>query len=305
MTNTIPSDLRDLLSKDIPETLALSAFQGVSFDPEGRGRRTVEAYVAALLEIREQLQAAGVKGGTLEKVEEEFERVREGAQRRLSAYLSSSSRCISSFIAGPSNFPVARANKRSDVAHARLGEYLSFLRRAREAANRNLRPDLRPIMSGDADAVERLAEEIDAAERMQERMRQANAQIRKHQVAALMELGFSETQSGELLKPDCLRRVGFPDYALSNNSANIRRMKSRLAHLQVAKATPVATVEGSAARIEDDAPANRVRLFFPGKPEVDVRTRLKRGGFRWAPTVGAWQAYRNERSLTLAKEIAA
>lgn len=304
--------LRTSLVGDIPETLAASAFQGVSFDPEGRGRRSVADYANTLVGIRQQLETNATKGGTLANVPEQFERLREGARRRFIAYLSSSSRCISSFIAGPSNFPVRRAEKRSDVAHARLGEYLSFLRRAQEAANRNLRPDLRPIMSGDVDAVDRLKEEIARAEEVQARMKAANVAIRKHrsagaehQIAALMEMGFSESRAAELLKPDCLRRVGFPDYALTNNSASIRRLKARLAHLEVAKASPVATVEGSSAKLEDDPPANRVRLIFPGKPDVSVRDRLKRGGFRWAPSTGAWQAYRNDRSLALAREIAA
>ena len=34
---------------------------------------------------------------------------------------------------------------------------------------------------------------------------------------------------------------------------------------------------------------NRLQVFFDGKPDEATRTELKISGFRWAPSVGAWQ----------------
>ena len=34
---------------------------------------------------------------------------------------------------------------------------------------------------------------------------------------------------------------------------------------------------------------NRLQVFFDGKPDADTRAELKSNGFRWAPSVGAWQ----------------
>ena len=39
------------------------------------------------------------------------------------------------------------------------------------------------------------------------------------------------------------------------------------------------------ANVED----NRVQLLFPAKPSEKVRRELKRHGFRWARSAGAWQ----------------
>lgn len=297
----------------IPLSLAVGAFNGVSHSPEGRGARAIEGYESECAQDVAKLREQAAKGGTLALVDEEIARYVSGYRRHACAYLASSSRCVSSFIAGPSNFPVRRMQKRNDIAHKRMVEHSEFRARAMKAAIRNLRPDLRPIMSGDADAIERLEVELAKLERDQVAMKAANVAIRKHaksgpvvQVSALMELGYSERVSLELLKPDFCGRIGFPDYSLTNNGANIRRQKARLAALQVAKVAPVVERESeSGVRLEDDPPANRVRLFFPGKPVEAIRSKLKASGFRWAPSIGAWQAYRNSRAMSVAQEVAA
>jgi hypothetical protein len=107
-----------------------------------------------------------------------------------------------------------------------------------------------------------------------------------------------------LLKPDFCGRVGFADFELTNNSANIRRMKQRLVGIAQNKAAPAVEADGENARFEDCPAENRVRLFFPGKPAAEVRQRLKSAGFRWAPTLGCWQAYRHAGTIQTAKDEA-
>jgi hypothetical protein len=48
---------------------------------------------------------------------------------------------------------------------------------------------------------------------------------------------------------------------------------------------------------------NRVQIVFPGKPSSEVRARLKAHGFRWAPSVGAWQRMVSEDARYYAKII--
>lgn len=307
---------------NIPQSLARSAFAGVSFSPEGRGDRALAGYQAELEADVAKLREQAAKGGTLDQVDDEIARYVAGYRQRVVAYFASSARCVSSFIAGPSNFPAARMQKRNDIAHKRLNELSDFREHAMKAAIRNLRPDLRPIMAGDADAVERLQAELEQAEKAHAAMAPANKVVRAFYKAGCRDAasgelwpryleklrevipGISDGQAAELLRPDFCGRIGFPDYVLANSSANLRRMRQRLEQLRAAKAAPVKQIDGAnGIRLEDDPPANRVRLIFPGKPDAGMRDRLKSNGFRWAPSIGAWQAYRNCRSMELAAAI--
>ena len=296
---------------DISLSLAVSAYGGISMSPEKRGASTQAGYCQELEEVYNTLKAHAVKGGTLDKLEDEFARFRGGFRSHYRAWLSSKGRCISSFITGPSNFPTRRAEKRNRIEHRRLEAVIDFKARAMKAAVRNLRPDLRPIMAGDADAIERLETEIRRAEEVQSRMKAANAAIRKTkkkgrdaQLAALVELGFSDALAAKMLEPSCFGTVGFEGFELSNNNANIRRMQQRLEQITRAKASPDSEVTGENGVTMNDCPAeNRVRLTFPSKPPGEIRERLKKNGFRWAPSLGVWQAYRNYRSLEMAKEF--
>lgn len=300
-----------MYENDIPYDTALAAHSGTSFVPERRAEQRRQEYAETLTADYESLKKCADTEEKQAQLEEEFARYREGYKARTLAWLHSKSRIVSTMIAGPARFPVRQMEKRNETEHRRLTELLEFRERALEAIRKKLNPGLRPIMAGDDDAVERLQQKISEAEKLQQVMKEANAAIRKHkkagpesQIAALVAMGHPESRARELLEPDFCGRIGFPDYALQNNNANIRRMKERLEHISKAQATPDSSVEGEHARIEDSLADNRVRLFFPGKPDAEIRSRLKSSGFRWTPSLGCWQAYRNHRTIETAKAVA-
>lgn len=297
---------------DIPQRLALAAHSGTSFVPEKRAAETREDYRRTLAEDFEQFRQLAEKCGTLDQLDEEFARYREGYRRRYTAWLASRGRLVSTMIAGPSNFPAARMNKRGEVSHRRLTELLEFQERARAAIRRKLNPALRPIMAGDADAVERLEQKIRKAEQLQDVYKTVNKLVRQkprnepttEKIVALMEIGFSRESADEIFRPDFCGRIGIPGYRLTNNNANIRRMRQRLEQISRNQDRPDIEQQGANATIQDCPAENRVRLFYPGKPAADIRAELKSCGFRWAPSLGCWQAYRNNRSLPAARRLA-
>jgi len=297
--------------EDVPLANATAAHAGTSHVPDERGRQEREGYARTLAADWENLSRYAGTDDKRATLAEAFARYRNGYRQRYLAYLTARSLCLSTMVTGPSNFPTARNRKRSDAADKRTSELIEYRERALESIRKELQPELQPIMKGDADAAERLQQKIAHAEAQQERMRKANAAIRKAakagseaQVAALISLEFSEGVARELIKPDFAGRVGFADYQLKNNGAEIRRLKSRLAEVERAKSEQPTELEGERARVEDCPADNRVRLRFPGKPPADVRQRLKRSGFRWAPSLGCWQAYRNHGAIEVAKREA-
>lgn len=177
-----------------------------------------------------------------------------------------------------------------------------------DAAKRNA-----VIDSDDPLAVLKLADKIAAAEATQARMKATNKVIRAHSsylpgeplIAAvkLMDMGYTEEQATRLLTPDSAGRLGYPDFELTNNNANIRRMKARMAELrksrQAANQTqtqPASAEIAPGVTVKRDTSDNRLRVFFPGKPDDETRAFLKSGGWRWSPSAGAWQRQLNANS---------
>lgn len=161
------------------------------------------------------------------------------------------------------------------------------------------------ISSDDPAAVRKLKEELVPLRRDQERMTAANAALRKHakagpeaQIAAIVATGLPEKLARKLLEPDFAGRIGFPAYALTNNSANIRRIEKRIAELSAKEEAPeraptIADVPGvGEVRIEDNKDLNRTQIRFAnGKPPDAIRAKLKSAAFKWAPSEGAWQRH--------------
>lgn len=162
----------------------------------------------------------------------------------------------------------------------------------------------RAIFSDDPAATEKLTEKLERLQKRQELMKAANKLVKKKDKEGLAALGFSPTRVEELFIPDFCGRVGFPDYEITNNGANMRRIKERIKILEREAKDSTSEVEINGIRVVDSVEDNRVMIYFPGKPAESVRQALKHNGFRWSPSSGAWQSYRGAYYLQRAKQIA-
>jgi hypothetical protein len=88
----------------------------------------------------------------------------------------------------------------------------------------------------------------------------------------------------------------FPSYSLSNNNAEMRRIRERIKVLEAsAKAEHIETNCGVCRYVENPE-LNRVQLFFDGKPSAEIRAILKKNGFRFSRRDGnAWQRHLNSQ----------
>jgi hypothetical protein len=148
------------------------------------------------------------------------------------------------------------------------------------------------ISSDDPEAVTKLKAELAALEQRQEAMKAANAAWRK----AGNKIGRQADGSW--------RDGPHPDYEITNNGANIRRIKQRIEHLGRLAVREAQDVTVGDVRIVENKDLNRLQVFFPGKPADDIRRLLKSYGFRWSPSEGAWQRQISNAALHWAKHIA-
>ncbi len=168
---------------------------------------------------------------------------------------------------------------------------------------RKANTESRAISSDDPDAVAKLKPTIADAEAMQEKMKTANNLLRKGDIAGLAAL-VGKGIAASLQEPDFAGRKGYADYLLTNNSANIRRMKARIQTLEAAdQAEPAGPVAGDGWQLEEHAEDNRIWFIFDAKPPADVRAVLKGHGFKWSPSRTAWVRMLNNAGRFAAEQI--
>ena len=92
-------------------------------------------------------------------------------------------------------------------------------------------------------------------------------------------------------------------YMLANLGGNIATVKKRIKKLEsIDKIEEIEeTINGVVLKTDKDD--NRVRLFFDGKPEEEIRTKLKSNGFRWSPYNGCWQRQLNPWAIKVARNL--
>lgn len=164
------------------------------------------------------------------------------------------------------------------------------------------------IYSDDPEAIVKLKGKIASLEKNQKIMKDANKIIKNKKPEAqkideLVELGLTEKQAIEIMTPDYCNRIGFASYSLQNNNANINRNKKRLKQLVKQNEDETTEYEINGVKVIDNVEDNRLQLFFEGKPSQEIRTDLKRNGFRWSPRNGCWMSYRSQWANINAKNI--
>ena len=150
----------------------------------------------------------------------------------------------------------------------------------------------RPVTENDGKVLT-LEEKLEDMKKLHEDMKAANKALRLKDKEAgndqLREMGYSEESIEELRKPDYLGRVGYPNFQLSNNNANIHRVEERLKRLKAVKERGSSEQEYKTFKVVENTEAMRYQIIFDGKPDAEIRTLLKSNGFKWAPSQGAWQ----------------
>ena len=162
------------------------------------------------------------------------------------------------------------------------------------------------ISSDDPQAIEKLTEKLQKCEKEQDFMKKANAYYKKNgttkgcdgisdELAVKLDARVQESYSWD--------KQPFPSYRITNNGAEIRRIKRRIENLEANQDTEFVgwQFEGGEAVINKEK--NRLQLLFDEKPSEEQRTTLKANGFKWAPSDKAWQRQLNTNAFYAANRI--
>ncbi len=282
----------------INEGSARIAHEMMSFRDYKEGSKTKEyrRYVDEAYNMADQV--AKVRPDEARRAYQLTERYSRKMAENMNKSFSISCMCPSWNITGRGNFPVKKKKKQDEAYDRNQKEYQEIQGILHKIENILYGKEV--IKSDDERAIEKLEEKLENLKELQENMKAANKAIRLKDTEkgnnALRDMGYSEKQIRELRTPDFCGRIGFPDYALQNNNANIHRVEKRLEGLRAAKAKGTQETESRFFKIVRNTEVMRLQLIFDGKPEPEIREILKKNGFRWAPSNGAWQRHLNGNS---------
>ena len=291
---------------EINEAAARQARGMWSFSDYEHGSKTAE--------YRAQVDRAySLVDGLPDDLKEKGAAIADRYARRLAEWYNKQFRiemmCPSIMISGGSNFPI-RKKEKQNAAQDRHYQLYDEIQAIPEKINALLRGQ-NIIRSGDADALDQLRAKLEKAEALQAKMKEMNAYYRKH--GTLKGYGdYNDEKAAELdaAISESIEKKPFASYQLTNNNAKIKNTRARIAQLERLKKEAESAAEQpkdeySAApfKVVEYAEIVRLQLFFDGKPDEETRTILKKNGFKWAPSHGAWQRQLTENARYALKRI--
>lgn len=262
------------------------------------------------LRVRRVLALKNSYEERLERRRERLERGAERAKERSQAAYDASNRAVAHI---PLGQPILvghhseRGHRRDlERAHRAMDRFVAEAKKAEHLEQLASRVGKGGISSDDPDATSKLQAELRRMEERREMMKHTNAQFRKGGWDAVDGLGdaVKERLKADLARAPWQGTNPFPAYALSNLGANIRRVRARLEELEARALAPEAPpLAGQGYVLQESPEDNRIRFVFASKPDEATRTILKRNGFRWARSEGAWQRQLNDAGRAAASSV--
>ncbi len=226
--------------------------------------------------------------------------------RKLAENMNSSfsieARVPSILIAGGSNFPVRKKEKQNAARDRNMEEWndiQGLLDKIRSTG-------MGGISADDPQAVQKLEAKLENLQSAQDTMKAVNAYYRKHKTldgCPHLSAENIEKMKAEMSSQWHIQDKPYPSWALSNNSAEIRRVKGRIAELTKKQETAYAGWEFDGGTVEMNREDNRLQIYFEEKPDEKTREALKENGFRWSPKAGAWQRQLNDNAIYAADRL--
>ena len=160
------------------------------------------------------------------------------------------------------------------------------------------------VSSTAPDALEKLQAKLEALTTAQATMKLANAEYRKGGIDGIKCL--SEKQLVDLKCQMAASWHGskpFASYSLSNNNANIRRIRQRIEEVTQLRESDALELTHDDYRLFTDN--GRLQFEFKGKPNEQARAVIKGHTFKWSRYSGTWVRKATANAVRSAERAAA
>jgi hypothetical protein len=163
------------------------------------------------------------------------------------------------------------------------------------------------ISASDPQALKKLTEKLEKCEEAQETMKSVNAYWRRTGTCVGAP-GITEAQAQKLDGKVAAARYPwdnqpFSSYTLSNNNAEIKRLKTRIETLVRNKEVGFSGWEFEGGRAEANTELNRLQLFFDGRTDKETHSALRHAGFVFSHTNGAYQRQLADNAIRAAGRL--
>lgn len=280
---------------DIPYETAKRAHYGTSMSPDKRGHQERESYAVMLNDVY-KIRKQAEKLGREKDFDSDFAVFRRKFRDLYLDSLNAKSRVLSPMISGSANFPTRRNQKANSSADAKNSDMLEYKKKTLRRFELEYRPETdKPILTGAADSLQKLKDKLQSLYRSREAMKEANKIIRsgKDIIPRLQKMGYSDKDIHGIMNP-YFGKPGFASYAFQNLSSEISRVKERILQeekLQTVKESGETEFKFAGGTVEADIEGNRWKIFYDSKPDSQTISDLKKNGWKWAPSVKAWQRF--------------
>lgn len=297
---------------EIDEKAAKISKQNRSFDDYKEGSATA-SYKAAVDEmakiVEEKKKQFPDKADKLDTLLDKY-------AKNLATYLNRDNQIGAQYpsvmISGAGNYNIKKHNKQL----ASWGKNYQFYEDSVVAIENQIRTlggGAEVIRGDEENALEKLESKVEYMKYWHQVMVEVNKYYRKNKTLE----GFEGAEPDELerikkalveMKRLGMSDVPYPQYALTNDNQNIKRLEGRIAELKRLKTeggkSDALSEENNIYKLWVDKKDMRIRISFEmGKPDREIVDILKGKAFKWSPKNNAWQRQLTDNAVYAAKRL--
>ena len=289
---------KDDLSYDTLER----SYAWISFDPEKRAKREQQDWADSMEQLYNSHAEQAQQTGALEAYNAAFEKGYASLLKNYKEMISIRARTFSTGVTGGAGITARKIANNESLIQREYEKLKTHNQEVEKLKNKlakiakNTPADQyetgEVVKSVDVNAIAKLQDKIKQLEEKKEyiyRQQKAEKEYKKSKDSSVFEkYDIKKEDVEEML--DEINRYGYALYSSpANINAEIRRIRERITGLEKnqSKGEEEILIEGG--KIVKNGATQRLQIFFDGIPDKDVREKLKKHAFKWAPSVKAWQ----------------